>query len=528
MEDPQKIVRSIMQLGPRRLTILGVAGLITLAGVAAIAWMMNRPQYETLYAGLDHNDVAAMSAALREANLTFDVASDGATVLIESGQAARARMLLAERGLPHGAGSGYELFDKMGSLGLTSFMQEVTRVRALEGELARSIQAIQGVRAARVHIVMAEDSGFRRTKQAASASVVVRLSSAYEVNVAGAIRHLVAAATPGLTVDAVTVLDTDGRVLASGSDSDNGGPVREMALENSISNALSDNIRRALTPIVGLRNMNVSVAVRLNTDKRQTNETIYNPDARVERSVRVVKESQTSQNAQSQAASSVDRNIPGDKRAQDSGRASEENQKREELTNYEISTKTIQTTSGGYSIDRISAAVVIDQASLAGADAAPGAADKKLAELSDLAASAAGIVKERGDTIKLTAAKFADEARDMDAVSSPGFVQMLTRQTGAIINALAALGVAALFAAFGLRPLARSFADAAPPALPPAQEAPMMADTFDAGPMGDLALGPMSESPREATQRRLQQTIDSDEEHAAAVLKRWIREGQPT
>src|ERR1019366_1847363 len=109
--------------------------------------------------------------------ISFDVSADGATVLVAVGQTAQARMTLAEKGLPHSGSVGNELFDKLGSLGLTSFMQEVTKVRAMEGELARTIQMMRGVKAARVHIVMADEGSFRRAKQLPSTSVVFRTES---------------------------------------------------------------------------------------------------------------------------------------------------------------------------------------------------------------------------------------------------------------------------------------------------------------------------------------------------------------
>ena len=137
---------------------------------------LNRPAYETLYVGLERADVNQIGLVLGEAGIGFDVASDGTTVLVPAGTTAQARMLLAEKGLPTSANAGYELFDNVGSLGLTSFMQQITRVRALEGEIARTIQSIQGIKAARVHIVMSERANFRRDEQKPSASVVIRAS----------------------------------------------------------------------------------------------------------------------------------------------------------------------------------------------------------------------------------------------------------------------------------------------------------------------------------------------------------------
>ena len=153
------------------------------------------------------HSVSRIGAALKEAGIAFDVNSEGTKVMVRAQQTAQARMLLAEKGLPSSANAGYELFDKIGSLGLTSFMQEVTKLRALEGEIARTVQLMKGVKAARVHIVLPVRGSFRATQQPPSASVVLRTDGAIEARTAQSIRHLVAAAIPGMNRDKVTVLD---------------------------------------------------------------------------------------------------------------------------------------------------------------------------------------------------------------------------------------------------------------------------------------------------------------------------------
>jgi flagellar M-ring protein FliF len=266
---------------------------------------LSRPASEVLYAGLDRQDVGRIAGALKEADIPFDVSSDGGTVLVHYGETARARMLLAEKGLPNSPNAGNELYDKLGSLGLTSFMQEVTRVRALEGELARTIQLMRGIKAARVHIVLADEGSFRRVWQPPSASVVVRTDTADDIVAAKATRHLVASAVPGLTPAEVTVLSTDGVLLASGDDQADAAPGAMLSLEKTVSREILDNIRKTLTRYLGLPNFQISVAARLNTDKKQTNETIFNPDSRVERSVRTVKQNQVSQNATNSSPATV-------------------------------------------------------------------------------------------------------------------------------------------------------------------------------------------------------------------------------
>ena len=198
-EQLKPIVQNLLDFGPRRLAMMGAVLALVLAVIGVGSVYLNRPAYETLYVGLERSDVNQIGLVLGEAGIGFDVASDGTTVLVPAGKTAQARMMLAEKGLPTSANAGYELFDNVGSLGLTSFMQQITRVRALEGEIARTIQSIAGIRAARVHIVMSERANFRRDEQKPSASVVIRSSDMDAARSAISIRYLVAAAVPGLS-----------------------------------------------------------------------------------------------------------------------------------------------------------------------------------------------------------------------------------------------------------------------------------------------------------------------------------------
>ena len=374
-EQLERLWSSLLALGGRRLAAMGLVGLAVFAAVGLGSYYLSRPQLEAIYTGLTPQDVSRIGAALREAGIHFDVNAQGTAVLVRYGQTAQARMLLAEKGLPSSATAGYELFDKMGSMGLTSFMQEVTRVRALEGEIARTVQAMKGVKAARVHIVLADTGSFRRGRQTPSASVIVRTETAGDSALAPAIRHLVAAAVPGLTVDQVTVINTDGTILASGGDGTSTAPTRAVSLESAIRKELQDNIAKTLAPYLGLGNFEISVAARLNTDKRQINETNYNPEQRVERSVRVIKETGSSQNSNSKAAVGGEQNVPAEQAASTSGDQSKKNnERREELTNYEVGTKTTSTVSDGYRIEALTVAVLVNRKQLTaalGGDKAP-------------------------------------------------------------------------------------------------------------------------------------------------------------
>ena len=334
----ERLWANLQGLGVRRLTALAVIGAAAFAVTGLAGYYLSRPTMETLYSGLDRDDIAAIGAALREAGVPFDVNAESTVVLTPAGQTAAARMILAEKGLPRSGAVGNELFDKLGSLGLTSFMQDVTRLRALEGELARTIQMMRTVKAARVHIVLADEGSFRRQRQPSWASVVIRTDGGDDRATGQAIRHLVAAAVPGMKLDDVTVLNVDGRLLASGPELIEKSPDNLLALEKELSQEIRDNVTRTLTPYLSSRNFQISVAARLNADKTQTNETIYNPDSRVERSVRVTKEQQSSQNAAGEQAAGVEANLPKPKsRGGESKQSNDQTQKREELTNYEVS-----------------------------------------------------------------------------------------------------------------------------------------------------------------------------------------------
>ena len=536
-EQIERLFSNLLALGPRRLVLLAGIGLAVFALVGASGYYLSRPANELLYSGLDKQDVSRIGAALKEAGLGFDVSADGAAVYVAYGDTAHARMLLAEQGLPRSGGTGYELFDKLGSLGLTSFMQEITRVRALEGELARTIQTMRGVKAARVHLVMPDEGSFRRAKQPPSASVVLRTEGADNALIAQAVRHLVAAALPSMTVDQVTVLNVDGQLLASGADGGDSGPNKMLALEKSITEDLQNKVRHTLAPYLSLRNFQISVAARLNTDKKETTQTTYDPESRVERSVRTVKETQTSQNNTTQSPTSVGRNVPQPNPTQPDGKqAAEESQKKEELTNYELSSKVTSTVSNGFVIDQLSVAVLVNRAGLAatlGDKATPEQIDRQVAEIEQLVASAAGLRKDRGDVIKVAAVDFVDSGKELEPVPPVSIVEALMRQLGTIVSALAMLGVAALVVWVGLRPAARAlidvreaFSDSAL-ALPggaalDSRSAPQLPEPPEDVPLIEDANFRRSRAP----QKRLEHLVEVDEAQAAAILKQWIRHGE--
>ena len=544
-----QVFDNLAKLGQTKLIALSGVGVVSLALILGAALYVNKPAYETLYVGLETTDLNQVSIALAEASIDFAVSADGTSIQVPVGMTGKARLLLAERGLPNSANAGYELFDNVGSLGLTSFMQEVTRVRALEGEIGRSIQQISGVAAARVHIVMPDVGNFRRGDQKPTASVMIRASTSTGRKAAASIRHLVASAVPGLEVDDVTILDSTGQLLAAGDEYGNSELTRSLNVVQSVQQELETNIDKALAPFLGMDNFRSSVTASLNTDSQQIQETIYDPESRVERSVRVTKEEQRSQQNQNDTAATVEQNIP--QAAPEAGgvagpQSSDQSDKKEEQTNYEINSKTVATVRNSYQIEKLSIAVVVNRgriAQMVGEPVDQAKIDAYLAEMQKIVTSAAGLNAERGDVVTLTAMDFLETQLLEEAASGPAVTEVLSRNIGGIINSLAFVVVAFLVVWLGLRPLVRTVGantastelstDSAGLELPdfsPAAGGSSLMEGFgsdfgfdstdDLLGLGDDE-GGFNRRVKEGPEKRLSRMVEISEERAAKILRKW-------
>jgi flagellar M-ring protein FliF len=540
-----KLRTSLASLGVRRLLALGMVGLLVFALISVSAFYMSKPSNEVLYSGLTAQDVSEIGAVLSESGISFDASADGKTVLVDYGHTASARMILAERGLPKGDKSGYELFDNLGSMGLTSFMQEVTKLRALEGELARTIQLMNGIKAARVHLVLPPSSTFRSVKELPSASVMIRAEMNDGKAYAPAIQQLVAAAIPGLTKDMVTVLGTDGTVLASHSDPLLDGPENMVTLEKSVAKDIQDRVSGTLAPYLGVDNFRVSVTAKLNTDRTQTQETKYDPESRVERSVRTIKDQAESQNKNSQSNTSVDQNIPTEKAPAAGGGqlSSEKNDKKEEQTNYEISSKSVATVSEGYKIEKLSIAILLNHSQLAkamGGSPSQDLIDKQMASLRSIVVSAGGIDETRGDKIEMTSVDFMIQDSQLEPVAADGVGTILLRNLSGIINAAVLIGVVLMVLLLGLRPALKSILQiSSEQSSQPDMSMPMMnamsggegfpaiGNAMDAmmG-MPDNLLSDMSEDVDKTglARQKLEELVASDNDRVAKILKKWLQD----
>ncbi|MGA7996045.1 MAG: flagellar basal-body MS-ring/collar protein FliF, partial [Bradyrhizobium sp.] len=215
----QGLVSFLKGLGASRLMAMVAVTAALISFFGFVIMRVTTPQMTTLFTDLRFEDSSAIIKDLDRQAIPYELRNDGAVIMVPKDKVTRLRMKLAEGGLPKGGGVGYEIFDKSDALGTTSFVQNINHLRALEGELARTIRAIDRVQAARVHLVLPERPLFSRETPEPSASIVVRVRGALEPQQIRAIRHLVASAVNGLKPQRVSIVDEAGQLLADGAGS---------------------------------------------------------------------------------------------------------------------------------------------------------------------------------------------------------------------------------------------------------------------------------------------------------------------
>ena len=393
---------------------VGAARFGVMAGVAAvltafflyIAGALTEAPKTILFSGLESRDAAAVTGKLDSMAVKYDV-KDGGTILVPADQATKLRMALAQDNLP-AAGVGYEIFDKSDAFGTTAFVQNINHLRALEGELARSIQSIEGVAGARVHLVIPERQIFSRDAQAPSASVVLKTRSRMDRGQVQAVQHMVAAAVAALTADRVAIVDDRGNLLAGGdSKGDNALSRNQDEETTNYENGLRSRIEAIVTSVVGAGHVQVQVAAKIDYNRTQITSETFDPDSKVVRSTQTV-ERNASDTSGGGNAVSVANALPGAAATGGSDASKNTSGSTEETTNYEISKKvTTQTVDGG-DVKKLSVAVVVD-----GTTAGEGAGTYKartpaeMAQITALVKSAMGFDEARGDQVQVTNMPFA-------------------------------------------------------------------------------------------------------------------------
>ncbi len=531
---------------------VGAARFGVMAGVAAvltafflyIAGAITEPPKTILYAGLEPRDAAAVTAKLDAMNVKYDAKGDGGTILVPSDQVTKLRMALAQDNLP-AAGVGYEIFDKSDAFGTTAFVQNINRLRALEGELARSIQTIDGIDSARVHLVIPEREVFSRDDQTPSASVVLKTRSVLGHEQVSAIQHLVAAAVASLNAQRVAIVDDHGNLLAGGDDKS--GPAADTAGQDQTTTDYEDRMRQhiesILGSVVGAGHVRVQVAANMNYDHSTTTQESYDPDSKVVRSTQTVEQNSADNAGGAGAAVSVASALPNAPPAGGQDNSKSTSDHTEETTNYEIS-KTVKTsTQDGGEVKRLSVAVVVDGSGDGAAYKARTPAE--MTQITNLVKSAMGFDQVRGDQVQVTNMAFAR----IDAVDATPAPKPLLGLDSAywfkIIEASIMCVTALLIGLFVARPLiARMFAPGAPGGgfqlagpmpVAGALPAPGSASGGFAGetasgtpalpaPSSSIDISRIEGQVRESSIKKIGEVVEAHPEEALAIIRTWLHQ----
>ncbi|MDN4984828.1 flagellar basal-body MS-ring/collar protein FliF [Bradyrhizobium sp. WYCCWR 13022] len=400
---------------------------VTAALIGFFAFVIMRvttPQMTTLFTDLSMEDSSSIIKDLDRQGIQYELRNDGSVIMVPKDKVTRLRMKLAEGGLPKGGGVGYEVFDKSDALGTTSFVQNINHLRALEGELARTIRAIDRIQAARVHLVLPERPLFAREAPEPSASIVVRVRGSLEPQQIRAIRHLVASAVNGLKPQRVSIVDEAGQLLADGAATDPeqaAGDDRRIAFEKRLRKQVEDIV----SSVVGSGRARVQLSADFDFNKITQTSDKFDPEGRVLRSTQTREEQ--SMTADNNGQVTVNNELPGQQ--QNSGvAAKDQSKKTEETNNYEISrtTKTEVTEAGR--VNRISVAVLVDgiytkndKGELAYADRSK----EQLDRIATLVRSAIGFDQKRGDQVEVVNLRFADAPSTAPITEPSGFLGML-------------------------------------------------------------------------------------------------------
>jgi len=423
----QGLVSFLKGLGASRLMAMIAVTAALIGFFGFVIMRVTTPQLTTLFTDLSFEDSSAIIKDLDRQAIPYEIRNDGAVIMVPKDKVTRLRMKLAEGGLPKGGGVGYEIFDKSDALGTTSFVQNINHLRALEGELARTIRAIDRVQAARVHLVLPERPLFSRETPEPSASIVVRVRGALEPQQIRAIRHLVASAVNGLKPQRVSIVDEAGQLLADGAGS-------STDVDNSIADErragfekrIRSEVESIVSSVVGAGRARVQLSADFDYNKVTQTSDKFDPEGRVLRSSQTREES--SLTADNSGQVTVNNELPGNQNNNNGANARDQSKKTEETNNYEISrtTKTEVTEAGR--VNRISVAVLVDGNYTKDEKGELVYKERSKEELDRIAAlvrSAIGFDQKRGDQVEVVNLKFAEAPATVPLAEPTGLLGML-------------------------------------------------------------------------------------------------------
>jgi flagellar M-ring protein FliF len=528
-------IEFIKSLGATRIAAMVAVTVGLVAFFGFLILRVTAPQMTPLFTDLTLEDSSAIVKELERQAVPYELRNDGAIVMVPKEQVTRLRMRLAEGGLPKGGGIGYEIFDKSEALGTTSFVQNINSLRALEGELARSIRTIDRVQAARVHLVLPERPLFSRDKIEPSASIVLRVRGTLDASQVRAIRHLVASAVNGLTPQRISIVDEAGRLLADGATDEKGGAGGIVADERQVAyeRRMRDQIEQIVTSAVGPGRARVQLTADFDFNRITQTSDKFDPDGRVVRSTQTREEATSTADPQGQVT--VGNELPGNQNAVNPT-PREQTRKTEEIVNYDITRQTETRVIEGGRISRISVAVLVDGTYTKNANGEPVYQERSKEELDRIAAlvrSAIGFDQKRGDQVEVVNLRFA-EGPYIPIPEPTGWLAMLAFTKDDIMHAIE-LGVMLLLGLVVLllvvRPLVRKMITPEVPEVAPApvlpgveitEEGEIKAAESQTAKMIDIAQ--VQGQVHAQSVQKVGDLADKNPQETVAIVRHWLHE----
>ncbi len=442
----------IKRFGTSKLITMLLVGGLLLGFFTFIMMRASEPNLSLLFGYLDTADAGRIVERLQTSGVPHEISADGTMVFVPDDQVAKLRMELANDGLPAGGGVGYEIFDKQDVLGTTNALLGINQIRALEGELAKSIRTIQGVHAARVHLVVPKRELFSDNQQEPSASVIVRLrgTAMLSANQVQSIRYLVTAGVPGLMHENVSIIDDRGNLLAKGKDSNTAkdSNLLQQETQNEYELKTARSIESLLDRTLGTNKTRAKVTVDMDFDKRTSTSVAFDPAGQVVRSQTSSEDGSNSNDVLTNNPVTVQNTLPGNEAsAAATGGSRSNSTTTQENVQYEISNTTQTLVKEVGSIVKQSIAVMVDgtyDVKEDGTKEYKPLPEADIEKLTELVKTAAGFDEKRGDQIKVINMKFYESPADQELEEEPENLLNLN------FGKLAELGITALVVIIGL------------------------------------------------------------------------------
>jgi flagellar M-ring protein FliF len=402
------ILAAVQRFGVGRLAaILGIGAGVA-AALFAITMGLGQPK-ALLYSNLDLKEAGNITQALDQGGIKYEVKGDGSTILVNRDQVASTRLMLSGKGLPTSGSVGYEIFDQSNALGQTDFVQQLNRQRALEGELARTIRSLDGITAARVHLVLPKRQLFEEEAEQPSAAVNIGVGGREPgPDQVRAIQNLVAGAVPNLKPDKVTVVDQHAKTLSGG---DTGMAAEADGRKSEVEARIAKQVKSLVEGVVGPGKARVNVTADLDLNQVTTQQDTFDPDGQVVRSESTADEKSSENQPESSGQASAAANIPGAGPGSSSTNSSNTG-KQDSTTNYEISHTTRTEVQAPGQVKRLSVAVAVDGATAIGKDGKQGPytprSAQEMQQIQQLVETAVGINTQRGDKVTVLNVRFAN------------------------------------------------------------------------------------------------------------------------